>query len=123
MTIPLSAWMAVFAILLCAQIRAAENPQVLTPKPPATPRISGPSIFGVRPNSPFIYRIPATGQRPMQFSIDNLPAGLSVDPTTGQITGKLDNPGELSVTFRAKNSLGSAQKKFKIIDGEKIALT
>jgi alpha-galactosidase len=87
------------------------------------PRINGPSIFGVRPNSPFIYRIPATGQRPMEFSVENLPRGLTIDPQTGQITGKLPEPGEISVTFHAKNPLGSAQKKFKIIVGEKIALT
>jgi alpha-galactosidase len=96
---------------------------ILTPKPPATPRINGPAIFGVRPNHPLIYRIPATGQRPMEFSIENLPKGLSVDAQSGQITGTLAEPGEITVTLQAKNSLGSAQKKFKVIVGERIALT
>ncbi len=79
--------------------------------------------FGVRPDSPFIHRIPATGQRPMEFSVAGLPNGLTVDPQTGQMTGKLVEPGEFTVTLRAKNSFGSAEKKFKIVVGEKIALT
>jgi alpha-galactosidase len=56
--------------------RADEPPTALTPKPPPTPRINGPSIFGIRPGSPFLYHIPATGQRPMQFSVSGLPEGL-----------------------------------------------
>jgi len=30
-------------------------PASLTPPAPATPRINGPSVFGVRPGSPFVY--------------------------------------------------------------------
>lgn len=44
------------------------TPLILTPPAPATPRINGPKIFGVRPGSPFQYSIPATGDRPMKFS-------------------------------------------------------
>src|SRR5258705_10999386 len=101
---------------------AADTPQILTPPPPATPRINGPAIFGVRPNSPLIYRIPATGQRPMDFSIDGLPAGLTVDAQTGTIFGKLAGPREHVLTFRAKNSLRFAPKKFKILVRETISL-
>ena len=36
-------------------------------------------IFGVRPGSPFLFTIPATGERPMKFSADNLPRGLKLD--------------------------------------------
>src|SRR6266480_8087428 len=92
---------AMVVITLVVQAWAADAPQILTPKPPTTPRINGPSIFGVRPNSPFIYRIPATGQRPMEFSIEGLPKGLTVDSTTGQITGKLAEPGEFLVALHA----------------------
>ena len=31
----------------------------------AEPRIHGPQVYGVRPAAPFLYRIPATGQRPI----------------------------------------------------------
>src|SRR6476646_5370431 len=45
------------------------GPEIRTPPAPATPRINGPGIFGVRPNHPFLYTIPATGERPMTFSL------------------------------------------------------
>jgi alpha-galactosidase len=101
----------------------APQPEIRTPKPPSTPRINGPSIFGVRPGHPFLYRIPATGDRPMQFSVDGLPSGLKVDALTGQITGSLASAGEHVVTLLAKNAKGSNEKKFKIVVGETIALT
>ena len=110
---------------VCAQNNSAESsqPEIRTPKPPATPRINGPAIFGVRPGNPFRYLIPATGDRPMQFSVADLPDGLKVAADSGLITGSLANPGEYEVTLRAKNGKGSDEKKFKIVVGETIALT
>jgi alpha-galactosidase len=97
--------------------------EIRTPKAPATPRINGPDIFGVRPANPFLYHIPATGSRPMEYSVDNLPTGLTVDAATGQITGLIAKPGEYDVTLHAKNALGADEKKFKIKVGETISLT
>jgi alpha-galactosidase len=96
---------------------------ILTPKPPQTPRINGAKVFGVRPGHPFLFTIPATGQRPMEFAVDDLPSGLKVDPQTGQITGVLEQRGEYIVTFRARNALGQAARKFKILCGDTLALT
>jgi alpha-galactosidase len=98
-------------------------PYILTPPAPATPRINGASIFGVRPGSPFLFTIPTTGDRPMTFSADKLPSGLELDATTGRITGTLDTKGEFAVTLHAKNSLGTAEKKFRIVVGDQISLT
>jgi alpha-galactosidase len=100
-----------------------EKAEILTPKPPATPRINGAKIFGVRPGSPFLYTVAATGQRPMTFAADNLPVGLKIDPQTGQITGVIEQKGEFAVTLHAKNALGQADRKFKIVCGDTIALT
>ena len=97
--------------------------EIRTPKAPATPRINGPEIFGVRPEHPFLYHIPATGDRPMTFSAGKLPAGLTLDAATGNITGSLKKKGEYKVVFHTKNSLGTSDKKFKIVVGETIALT
>jgi alpha-galactosidase len=99
------------------------EPYILTPAPPATPRINGASVFGVRPGSPFLFTVPATGQRPMEFLAQNLPAGLKLDAATGQITGSLKSQGEFMVALRAKNSLGTAERKFRIVCGDRIALT
>jgi alpha-galactosidase len=98
-------------------------PYILTPPAPAAPRINGPGVFGVRPGSPFLYTIPATGDRPMTFSAKDLPRGLKVNAKTGRITGKLKKKGETIVTLVAQNALGSAEKKIRIVCGDQIALT
>jgi alpha-galactosidase len=98
-------------------------PYILTPSAPATPRINGANVFGVRPGSPFMFTIPATGERPMEFSAKNLPEGLKLDAQTGHITGALKTKGEFTVTLLAKNSLGTAEKKFRIVCGDQMALT
>jgi alpha-galactosidase len=77
----------------------------------------------VRPGHPFLYHLPTTGDRPMQFSADKLPKGLTLDARTGNITGVLDKTGSYNVTFHANNSLGSSEKHFKIVVGETISLT
>jgi alpha-galactosidase len=99
------------------------TPYLLTPPAPATPRINGANVFGVRPGSPFLYTIPATGNRPMTFAAENLPRGLQLDAATGRITGTLKDKGEFMVTLAAKNALGTAEKKFRIVCGDQIALT
>ncbi|MBC7896954.1 MAG: putative Ig domain-containing protein [Cytophagaceae bacterium] len=106
---------------LAAEPRSA--PVILTPQPAAAPRVNGPTIFGVRPGSPLLYTIPATGERPMTFAVDGLPAGLALDATTGRITGTLTALGEHRLTLRATNARGSAEKPFRLVVGEEIGLT
>ena len=105
------------ALLLAfaAHLHAADTnlpvvPYILTPAAPATPRINGANVFGVRPGSPFLFTIPATGDRPIKFSVKDLPTGLVLDANSGRITGTLKNKGEFTVTLGAKNSLGTAEK-------------
>jgi len=45
----------------------------------------------------------------MEFSVTNLPIGLTVDKRTGRITGTLPSKGEFIVTLGAKNSLGGGE--------------
>ncbi len=102
---------------------ANEPAVILTPGPSPAPRINGPRVFGVRPGSPFLYRIPATGERPLAFSADNLPPGLSLDPATGFVTGALKERGTFAVTLKAANRLGAASRDFRIVCGDTLALT
>ncbi len=115
------------SLALVPQVRSAQPMETMaeirTPKPQATPRINGPTIFGVRPGHPFLYHIPATGDRPMEFSVKGLPDGLELNPKTGDIRGALSKHGDYVVTFHAKNAKGSAEKRFKLVVGETIALT
>jgi alpha-galactosidase len=96
---------------------------ILTPKPGPLPRINGPRIYGCRPGHPFLYRIPATGDRPMTFSAGNLPPDLALDPHTGIITGRVNAKGQYDVILTARNAQGVAKQKFSIICGDTLALT
>lgn len=101
----------------------ASEPYILTPKPAPKPKINSAGVYGARPSSPFLFRIPATGDRPMTFSAKNLPTGLKIDSETGIITGKVDTKGTYEVVLNAKNAKGSVSKKLKIEIGDRIALT
>ena len=115
--------LALGASLIVSPARAADAPEIRTPPVSPAPRINGPGIFGVRPEHPFFYHIPASGDRPMQFSAEPLPSGLTLNPQTGDISGSLNATGEYPVILHAKNNLGTADRKFKIVVGETIALT
>jgi alpha-galactosidase len=99
------------------------EPYILTPQPSAKPKINSASVFGVRPGSPFQFRIPATGDRPMTFQVTGLPQGLKLDQKTGLITGKLLKAATYVIQLKAKNAKGIAEKSLRIICGDKIALT
>jgi len=105
-------------------VNAPREPAViLTPRPPRAPRINGPKVYGCRPGHPFIYRIPTTGERPMEFAADGLPPSLHLDKTSGIITGAAPARGSHTVTLRAKNRHGAATRPFKIVSGDTLALT
>ena len=96
---------------------------ILTPPPPLSPRISGSRIYGVRPGSPMIYRIPCTGQRPISFLVEGLPDGLLLDAQNGIITGSTDVRGTTKVVFEASNAHGNDRFEFNIVVGDTLALT
>jgi alpha-galactosidase len=112
-----------FLLFLSPNARAADTPEIRTPKPGPAPHINGPGGFGVRPGAPFLYHIPATGDRPMEFTSPDLPAGLHLDSVSGQITGSIAEKAGYIITLRAKNAAGRHTRKLLIIVGETIALT
>jgi len=100
-----------------------EEAVILTPKPGPKPRINSARVFGVRPGSPVLYTIAATGQRPMGFNAENLPEGLAIDHETGRITGQMTAPGEYKIDLIARNDLGQARRELRLLVGDTIALT
>jgi len=96
---------------------------ILTPPVAKSPKINSAKVFGATPGNPVLYTIAATGERPMTFSAQNLPAGLSLDSKTGIITGKVKQRGTYPVVLKAKNQFGEAVENFKIKIGDTIALT
>jgi alpha-galactosidase len=98
--------------------------EILTPLPPKSPRINGPRVYGVRPGKQFIYRIPCQGERPIHFNAEGLPESLHLDPENGIITGiSPEKTGNYNLIFEAKNKNGTDSLEFKIVVGEKTALT
>ena len=102
---------------------STDDKEILTPAPKPQPRINGPKVYGCRPGHPFLYRIPCQGEKPISFEVKGLPAGLHLDPITGIITGTVPKAGTYSLQIKAKNQKGKDSREFKIIAGEKLALT
>lgn len=102
---------------------AGEAREVLTPKPGPKPKINGPAMTGVTAGRPVLYKIPATGIRPMTYAVDKLPEGLKVDAATGIISGTIKNKGPHTVMLRARNSSGEARKEFKFVAEGRLGLT
>lgn len=96
---------------------------ILTPDAPEKPLLNNAGRYGVRPGSPIIYRIPASGVRPMKFTVGNLPEGVKLDAENGILSGSLKRQGEYTLTIKAENAKGSDESKFTIVVGDKIGLT
>ena len=93
-------------------------------------QINSPSVYGVRPNHPILFKIAAIGNRPLFYHIKNLPASLTLDNETGIIKGMLNEIGTYNMKIRVEhtpcNCVGSKsfiEKDFTIICGEEICLT
>jgi len=99
------------------------TPYILTPIAQAKPRINGPDVFGERPGSPFLYKIPANGEKPLTYKAEGLPKGLTLDAATGIISGMVAEKGNYVVTLTASGKTGADTKKFTIKIGDLIGLT
>lgn len=115
--------LGILAWLTTSVVFAQVAPVSLTPPSPPTPQIHGAQVFGVHPGSPFLFTVAATGDRPMTFSAEALPAGLALDTATGRITGTAPPAGDYAVTLHAKNALGETQRHLLIKAGATLALT
>ena len=115
------------AAFVCLYASAQQAPDyscyILTPKAPSTPHINGPNVYGARPGADFLFRIPASGQKPMRFTAKGLPCGLKLDAGKGIITGKVRRKGSYRVQITATNALGSDTRELRIEIGDRIALT
>lgn len=106
-----------------ALVPPIEKAVILTPPPSLKPKINGPSIYGGRPGHPFLLLVPVTGQRPIKYAASGLPAGLSLDPNSGQITGAMAKRGTYKTVVTATNGKGDAKRTLKIVCGDEIAFT
>lgn len=107
----------------CTVSTVGVNKYILTPKAPAVPRFNTTELFGVRPGSPVIFRFGVSGDKPMTFSAEGMPEGLTLNPANGALSGKIDKVGSYTFTVKARNAKGEAAQKFTLRVGSKMALT
>ena len=98
--------------------------EILTPAAPAEPRMTGATIFGVRPGKPIRCRVSATGVKPVRYAATGLPGGVSIDPDTGWITGRApEQAGDVRVSLTATNAKGADTRTWVLRVGDTICLT
>lgn len=81
------------------------------------PEIHGARVTGATPGRPFLFRVPATGKRPLTFQARGLPSGLVLDPTRGIISGAIRNAGTYDVELDVRGAGGEARRKLRIEAG------
>jgi alpha-galactosidase len=121
------------AVIIMAQ-GAPEKPELIIPAAEPAPAIASshsaalqinyPRITGATPGRPFLFMIPASGDGPLTYAVKNLPAGLTLDPKTGVITGSLKQAGRTIVDVTVTGPKGKAMGKITIVGGDHmLALT
>lgn len=116
-------WM--WIIILCsslgnlpAQAQEKDNP-IFQGKP----SINAPAVVGNYPSTPFLFYIPTSGQRLVEWEVKGLPKGLKLDKATGIISGNVSKKGDYPVVLTAKNTLGTDTQKMTIKIGGELLLT
>lgn len=104
-------------------VREYSPAYILTPAAPLAPRYNGPLVYGVRPGSPVIFRIPTSGERPMRFSVKNMPEGLQLDAEQGVLSGSVKERGTYKLLITAENAKGRMEQELALKVGDKMALT
>ena len=91
--------------------------------PAATPAIHSPGVIGWNPSTPFVHAIAATGTAPLAYSVTGLPTGLSLDASTGIISGMMPAAGSYPVMVTVSNAMGKATSTLTLTSGSTMALT
>jgi alpha-galactosidase len=88
------------------------------------PKIHGPRVIGGTPGRPFLFRVPATGERPMKFEAVGIEGDLRLDSDTGIISGITPPEGSVAMKIMVTNSHGKDERGFRIVTGRHLlALT
>lgn len=83
---------------------------------PLAPKITSPTSATAKAGVAFSYTITAENL-PTSFGASGLPAGLTINPSTGLISGRPQNTGTYSATIRATNPGGTGTAGLAIVVG------
>ena len=94
----------------------AEHYFTISENAAAAPSITTSSLSDGKVGEAYSQILTATGTTPITWSFDggNLPAGLSLNKDTGEISGTPTTAGTASFTVKAENSAGSVTKELSI---------
>ncbi|MCL2106859.1 MAG: putative Ig domain-containing protein [Oscillospiraceae bacterium] len=94
-----------------------ENWTTTPPVVLVAPTISTGSLANGTYNAAYNQTVAASGSTPMEWDIStgSLPSGLSINPSTGAITGTASAAGTYNFTVRATNSVGVNTKPLSIV--------
>ena len=95
-----------------------ESRPAIAPSRSSAAKINWPRITGATPGRPFLFRIPASGDGPLTFTAKGLPAGLTLDPRTGIITGSLKQAGRSTVHLTVEGTAGVVSGEIAIVGGD-----
>ena len=86
------------------------------------PKITAPRLFGASPKKPLVMRIGVIGARPITFTAENLPDGLTLSGNV--ISGAVANAGEYKIKLVCENELGKDEREVTLkIEKDKVQLT
>jgi alpha-galactosidase len=120
-----NAILAVWAtVVLAGPAFAAQTDITISTAPaPAAPRILGAAVVGAIPGSPFLHTVSATGQAPLKFEASGLPNGLTIDASSGTISGTTPAEDSYPINITVSNASGSASRTLTLKAGSTLALT
>jgi alpha-galactosidase len=104
-------------------IPAAGDVSIAPPASEPAPVIRPPFAVGVRPRTPLLWTVPATGDRPLSFTARHLPPGLKIDVHTGTLSGIVERAGDYTVEIGVKNRAGQSRRAIHVVVGDRLALT
>src|ERR1043166_4423430 len=115
------------AALIVLDPNASVKPTMWIPDPGPEPVIApvddqelaihAPYITGATAGRTFLFRIPASGIRPIRFAAEGLPEGLILDAETGIISGSLHRDGRTDVHVSAQDTTGHTSSTLTIVAG------
>ena len=112
-----------FDVKITAKNSHGSNTKTLSLFVGIAPSIATSSLKNATLNKSYSVTLKASGTTPVMWSAKGLPAGLTIDSSTGKISGTPTKSGSSSVKITAKNSHGSSTKTLSLFVGVAPSIT
>ncbi len=96
---------------------------IIVTQPASPPVITSDLTDNTTVNQTYTYTLTASGTWPITYNASNLPAGLSFNTTTHEITGTPTSPGTYNIVLAATHPGGTTNEMLVLTVGEPPAIT